>query len=275
VNIARAFVFTFVCLCVAIPLNAANLKRETVEAFDHYVREAEARMDKELNSGSGPFLWVDNLPVADKTAAYTRLRNGEILLQSYAAGLDIPGGMIHDWTGIVFVPNATLDGALAQIQNYDSYALIYAPAIIRSKLLRREGDDFTVALRLQRKSFRMVVLDVVSEAQYFRLASSRAYSRSHSIRIAEVENPGTPQEREEPPDQGHGYLWRLSDYRRLLQDASGVYVQFEVIALSRNIPLGLEWLIKPFVTKVPRESLTFTLSRTRASIEGSVKQGYK
>jgi hypothetical protein len=274
VNVLRIIVFTFVCLCVAVPLDAANLKRETVEAFDHYVRNAEARMDKELESG-GPFLWVDSLPVADKAVAYTRLRNGEILIQSCSAGLDIPGGMIHDWIGIVFVPNATLDGALAQIQNYDRYAQIYAPAIIRSKLLKRKGDDFTVALRLQRKSFRTVVLDVVSDAQYIRLALSRAYSRSHSIRIAEVENPGTPQEREEPPDEGHGYLWRLSDYRRVLQDASGIYVQFEVIALSRNIPWGLEWLIKPLVTKVPRESLTFTLSRTRASIEGSVKEGYK
>ena len=87
-----------------------------------------------------------------------------------------------------------------------------------------------------------------------------------------IENPGTPQEREESPGEGHGYLWQLNGYRRFLGDTSGVYMQFEVIALSRNIPWGLSWLIKPFVARVPRESLNFTLSRTRDSVQTAVKE---
>ena len=249
-------------------LSATELQPETVKAFDQYVQKAELRMHGELKSGR-TFLWVDSLPGAERTAAYTRLRNGEILVHSLAAGLDIPGGMIHDWMGIVFIPNTTIDAALAQIQAYNDYARIYHPEMRGSKLLERDGNNFKVSIWLQKKSFATVVIHVVENVQYVRLDPFREYSVSHSIRVAEVENPGTPQQYEDPPGTGHGYLWRLNDYRRFLQTSSGVYLQFEVIALSRDIPWGLEWLIKPFVTKLPRQSLLFTLARARASIEAA------
>jgi hypothetical protein len=259
-----------VFLCAPNLLSAAELKSETIKAFDQYVQKAELRMNDEQRSGSS-FLWVDSLPSADRAAAYARLRSGEILVHPFATGLDIPDGMIHDWVGVVFIPNVTLDEALAEIQNYNDYARIYSPEIIRSKILQRDDDHFKVSLWLEQKSFATVVLHVVENVQYFRLNLSQLYSRSHSIQIAEVENPGTLQQHEDPPGTGHGYLWRLNDYRRFLQTPAGVYLQFEVIALSRDIPWGLEWLIKPFVTNVPRESLRFTLTRARASIETAAK----
>lgn len=64
----------------------------------------------------GPFLWIDTLSSADRAAAYARLRKGEILMHPFAAGLDIPGGMIHDWVGVAFIPHVTLHETLAQIQ---------------------------------------------------------------------------------------------------------------------------------------------------------------
>jgi hypothetical protein len=45
-----------------------------------------------------------------------------------------------------------------------------------------------------------------------------------------------------------------------------VYVQSEVVSLSRDIPAGLGWMIGPFVTAVPKESLTFTLEATRKAV---------
>jgi hypothetical protein len=48
----------------------------------------------------------------------------------------------------------------------------------------------------------------------------------------------------------------------------GVYVQSEVASLTRDIPTGLGWMIKPFVTDIPRESLTFTLQATRKAVQG-------
>jgi hypothetical protein len=34
-----------------------------------------------------------------------------------------------------------------------------------------------------------------------------------------------------------------------------VYVQLEAISLTRDFPDGLGWLIRPFVTSIPSESL--------------------
>jgi hypothetical protein len=32
------------------------------------------------------------------------------------------------------------------------------------------------------------------------------------------------------------------------------------------VPFGLGWVIKPFITEVPKDSLTFTLQRVRAAL---------
>jgi len=48
-----------------------------------------------------------------------------------------------------------------------------------------------------------------------------------------------------------------------------VYIQLEAISLTRDIPEGLGWLIRPFVTTIPKESLVFTLNRTRAALDGT------
>jgi hypothetical protein len=58
-------------------------------------------------------------------------------------------------------------------------------------------------------------------------------------------------------------MWRLNSYWRFQQRDGGVYVQLEAISLTRDIPTGLGWLITPFITSIPKESLAFTLTRTR------------
>jgi hypothetical protein len=85
--------------------------------------------------------------------------------------------------------------------------------------------------------------------------------------VAEVEDAGTPRERELPPGKGHGFMWRLNTYWRFLERDGGAYVQCESITLSRDVPFGLGWIIKPFVTEIPMESLAFTLQRTRAALK--------
>lgn len=47
---------------------------------------------------------------------------------------------------------------------------------------------------------------------------------------------------------------------------SGVYLQNEVVTLTRNIPTGLGWLIGPFITSIPKESLEFTMRCTRKAV---------
>ena len=47
---------------------------------------------------------------------------------------------------------------------------------------------------------------------------------------------------------------------------AGTFVQFETVSLSRDIPFGLGWVIGPFVTSVPKESLLFTLETLRRRV---------
>ncbi len=248
-----------------IPASAAQLRQQTTEAFDAYVRKAEARMDEHLKP-AGPFLWVDSLPAESRADSYTRLRNGEVLVDKIAAGQDLPGGMVHDWIALAFIPDATLTQTLARVQDYNDDYRTYAPEVLRSKMLRNTDDRFSVLLRIRKKSFVTVVLDITNDVHYFHLDSDRSYSRSYSTRIVEVEDPGTPQEHERPEGDDHGYLWRLYTYWRFMRGDGGVYVQCEAIALTRGIPFGLGWLVKPFVTKIPKESLLFTMTKTRDAI---------
>jgi hypothetical protein len=155
---------------------------------------------------------------------------------------------------------------MALLQNYDEQYKFYAPEVQRSRLVRRNGNDFHVYLRLRRKKVVTVVLNTEYDVHYTMLGNDRAYARSYSTRISEVEEAGLANEAEKPAGNDNGFLWRLNSYWRLWQRDGGTYVQLEAISLTRDIPSGLGWLLRPFVTSVPQESLQFTLSRTRASL---------
>jgi hypothetical protein len=246
-------------------LSAADLEPRTVAAFDHYVRVTEGQMTPE------PFLRIDAIPEAQRREKLAGLRRGEVYierLQAREAGksIDIPGGLIHHWLGAVFVPDVRLDQALSLLQDYDRHAEIYKPAIARSHLVSRDGDVFRVDLRFSMKKVITVVVNTENEARFTRPGPDRAQSRIYSLRVAEVENPGTPQEHEKPVGHDGGYLWRLYTYWRFLERDNGTYVQCEAISLTRSIPFAFGWLIGPFVTSIPRESLEFTLETTRKTL---------
>ena len=113
-----------------------------------------------------------------------------------------------------------------------------------------------------------VVLDTEHDVHYLGDSATRAHSRSSATRIAQVENAGKPDEREKTPGEDDGFLWRMETWWRMEERDGGVYVQSEVVSLTRDIPTGLGWLIGPFVTSIPKESLTFTLEATRKAVEG-------
>jgi hypothetical protein len=247
------------------PAAAADLQPRTVAAFDRYVRAAEAEMRPD------PFLRIDALPDTERRARLAELNRGEVYIERLSAReagktIDVPGGLIHHWLGAVFVSGAHLGQALDLLQDYDRHAEIYRPAIARSKLVSRTGDTFRVDLRFYMKKAITVVVDTENEARFTRLGPDRAQSRIYSLRVAEVEYPGTPQEHQLPPGHDGGYLWRLYTYWRFLERDGGTYVQCEAISLTRSIPTLLSWLIGPFVTSIPKESLAFTLDTTRKAL---------
>ena len=243
------------------PAAAADLSTRTALNFDRYVRLTESRLDR------GAFLWIDSLPASQQHARRDELRHALIIEKQKTldggSEIDVPDGIVHHWLGLAFVPGATIDQALALLQDYNAHAQIYQPAVARSRLIARSGDTFRFYLRFLMKNVITVVVNSEHEARFMRPAPDRAEGRIHSTRIAEVEDAGTPDEHELPVGHDRGYLWRLNTYWRLLARDGGVYLQCESVSLTRGIPLGLGWAILPFVTDIPRESLTFTMEATR------------
>jgi len=242
---------------------AAELKPETVQAFDRYIRDSEARLDQGLRPG-GTFLWVDAEP---QRAAH--VRQGQLAVESRGGRntVAVPGGLIHDWIGAVFIPKVTLGKTLAVVQDYDRNRDNYKPEVLASRLVSRDGNDFKVYLRLMKKKVVTAILDTDYDVRYFPLDGGRCYSRAYSTRIAEVKNAGKRDERTLPPGQDSGFLWRLYSYWTFQERDGGVYVECEAISLTRAIPAGLGWLIESIITTLPRESLANTLRETRAAVQ--------
>lgn len=239
-----------------------QLKPETLQAFAAYVREAEAAMQPALN-GSEAFLWSDALPERVR-----ELRKGEILAQFWSGQgpIRVPNGLIHDWTGAVLIPGATVKQTVRMVQDYNNHKNIYQPEVMDSKLLSNKGNDFQIYLRLLKKKIITVVLDTYHDVHYGSLNPTAWFLRSYTTRIHEVEDPGTPQETILPPDTGYGFIWRLYTYWKFQEQEESVVVECRAMSLSRNVPLGLGWLIEPIIQKLPRESLIQTLAATRHAL---------
>jgi hypothetical protein len=249
----------------AVPVLAADLLPGTVAAFDRYARATEQR------AATAPFLWFEAGTEPHRGAAGEALRRGELLIESVKTrengkDIEIPDGVVHHWVGVVFAKGATLDQAVTLLQDYDRHASIYAPNVARSKLIRREGDHFTVFLRFFMKKVITVVVNSEHDARFTRHGPDRVSSRIVSTRITQVEDPGTAKERELPVGNDGGYLWRLNSYWRFQQRDGGVYIQCESITLTRQIPFFLRAIVRPFVNDIPRETLTFTLETTRKKL---------
>jgi hypothetical protein len=262
-----------VCVCSLIAAtverpHAAELKPKTVEDFDRYVGTTETRMADDVRVGR--YLVVDGLPEEARGAAYETLRQGGVFIQRSQAieedPVPVSGGLVHHWVGVVFVPGASLNRVLAVLQDYEHYAAVFGPGVQQSRLIRREGDRFTVFLRVYKKSIVTVVLNTTFDDLYSRPTPGRVMNRSLSTRIAEVENAGSKNEHELPVGDDSGFLWRLNNYWRLEERDQGVYMQVESVGLTRNIPFLFRWLVTPLVSRIPREVLNDLLVQTRRAV---------
>jgi hypothetical protein len=277
----RPVVALLVCVSLLAPLppgtglvppanaSAIELKKETLAAFERYVRVREAQIDEELRR-ENPFLWIDSLPEERRRDAYEHLKRGEVFIERRkildgGKEIECPDGLIHHWMGTVFIPGATLERAIALVQDYDDHATNYAPEVLISKTLERNGNDFKIHMRFLKKKVITVVVDTWQDVQYVPLSATRMYSRALTTRIQEVEHASKPEEHLKPPGKDGGFLWNLYTYWRFEERDGGVYIQCEAISLTRSVPFLLAWL-KPFITGVPKESLMFTLGTTRARL---------
>jgi len=168
------------------------------------------------------------------------------------------------------IGGASLDRVVQLMQDYDRYSEVYRPTVRRSTLIAHDGDMFTVALQLFTKKIISVVLNTEQRVAYLRVSPNRMQVRSMSTRIAEVRDPGKAGEGEVPIGHDSGFLWRFNNYCALDQQDAGTLVQCETLSLTRDTPFGTGWLIGPFVTSIPRESLEFTLGAMRTALAGRI-----
>jgi L-rhamnose mutarotase len=249
---------------------AVELKKETVAAFERYVQLTEARIQAELK-GQHTFLWMDGMTGPRREAVYAQLRQGQIVierLETFENGkeIDMPGGQMHHWLAAVFIPGTTLKETLILIKDYDRHHSIYKPEVLQSKLLSHNGNNYKIFLRVWKKKIITVVMNTEHEVRYFPVSATREHSRSYTTRIAEVEDPDEPTEKEKPVGNDGGFLWRLYSYWRFEEKDGGVYVQCEALSLTRSVPLVLRPLVNPFITGIPKESLMNTLTSTRTAL---------
>lgn len=249
---------------------AADLKASTIAAFARYERVAEADMQRDLAS---PDRFLRTLPAdaAARRSVMDQLLRGEVVVERLTAldagrRIEIPDGLGHHWIGAVFVPAVALDAAVTMMQAYDRHAEYFRPNVVRSQTLEQDGDRLRVFLRFFFKKVISVTVNTESVAQFTRHAPDRVSSAIRSTRITEVADPDTPREHERPVGHDGGFLWRLNSYWRFLERDGGTYIECESLTLTRGIPAGLGWLIGPFVTSIPKDTVAMTLAATRKTL---------
>jgi len=277
-NLRQKFTwFAGLVLVVAVTrAQAAKLRPDAVEGWDRYVALTEARIDREQRDPSH-FLWIDFMSEDARHVAETQLRNGQVVIdklrtEDRGETIKTPGALIHHWIGIAFIPKANVQQALALVQDYNNHYRVYKPEVERSQLIKRDGDDFQIYLRYRTKKIITVVLNTYHDVHYSVVDAKHAYCRSYSTKVVEVQDPGTLQEHERRPDDQNGFMWRMNTYWRFEERNGGLYLQCEAITLTRNIPVALRWLIEPYLTNIPHESLNETMNHTRAAL---LRQGLK
>jgi hypothetical protein len=262
----RRFVGAF--LAAALLILAASLKSKgaelspaTLKAWDAYVQAQNARVAE--YSTATPFLWSDQSP-----ERLRHLHQGEAVIAPFGENPHkVPHGLIHHWIGAVFLPGARLDDVLSVVRDYGKYKDIYAPNVIESRVFRQTDTEDTFSLRMLNKAVvAKFALDTEFQNTFRRLDQNKWYNVSYTTRVREVENYGLADEHEAPANTGRGLIWRLYGISRFEQRDGGVYVELEAVALSRDVPGALRWVVDPIVRRTSKSAMRVSLQETEGAV---------
>ena len=272
--VATAAVIAFIVLASTRLSPAAELQKETVQAWNRYVQWAEQKVAREL-SNPNVFLIQNTLPPKEKSEIWQSLNRGEIVTKRVPSvvpqgiSFEVPSGEIHHWWGTILLRNVTLERLLLFLQDYDHHAGKFSD-VERSRLISKNGDRYRFFFRLRRsKAFVTAYYNTEQECLYAYYGSTRASSQSEAVKIAEIEDPGTASERERQPGNDRGFLWRLVSWWRFEQKGADVIIELESASLSRNIPTAIKFMpgISGYIRSTPRESMESVLTSIRNSMK--------
>jgi hypothetical protein len=243
---------------------AAELGHQALSAWENYVASVKVTMQERLN-GKSPFLWIDEDSMRGR-----RLRSGEIIISPIdnTHPLSVPHGLIHHWIGAVFIPGAKIEDLTAVAGDYGRYNDIYRPTFVKAELLQSAAEDQKFSILWVQKVFLLTAAFYTElDSSYVALSSRKGYMTFFTTRVQQIENYGEKDEQRLAPDEGSGYLWRLVSFARFEERDSGLYLELEVIGLSKDLPGSLRFLLKPVIDHVPRQALATKLDQTRQAIQ--------
>lgn len=261
--VIAAIIFT---ACVTQVAGAIELQSATLAAWNTYVKETDLHM-QERAAGHQPFLWMDESP--DRAA---RVRRGEVVIAPVVGrGSEVVShGLVHDWIGAIFIPGATIDSVWAVLHDYDDYQRMYQPVVTSSRTLACADSSQEFQMVWQRKVlFVSAALQGHYQSHDVIVDAHRAYTIAEAVQVQEIQRYGHADSHTLPPDTGNGFIWRIHSLARYAERDGGVYLELEAIALTRDIPASLAWMVNPVVNHLSVNSLTATLRQTRDAVISS------
>jgi hypothetical protein len=259
----RIAVAVVVTLVSGVVVSAAGPSRATLDGWNRYVEIVEARMAR-ADVASGPFLAIDAPALKDTRRG---VLGGAMAVTSVEArtadgqDVDIRDGLVHHWRGDVLLAGAMVADVVGRLET------TVPPAspddVLASRVIDRGPGWIKIGLELRRQKVLTVVYATEHLVTFETIAPGRARSVSIATRIAEIEDAGTPGEREAPPDDDHGFLWRWRVYWRFEQTPAGVVAECESLSLSRPVPMLLRPIAAPFIGAAARESMEKALVAMR------------
>lgn len=238
---------------------STHLNPQADKDFQTYITKVESELGQRWSSNKD-FLEIESSPEEVK-----RVMQGEVVVRASVPNTPVAvhDGLVHDWTGDVFIPNTTVTKVVKLLQDFDHDSEVY-PEIVRSHLIQRTDNHVTGYWRVERKAPMVdVVLDVYNNTQYREVAGGRWICEAYTDKIQQVEDAGTPREKLLPPGEGYGFLWRMNNYWTFETRDGGVLIECRNVSLSRALPGAVNWLISGMVKEQPKISMTSTLKETR------------
>ena len=254
-------------LISAVSAPAIELHQKTLRDFQRYIKSADAEMEARAKSKDA-FLWS-----TESAERRSSMRSGQTVIESWNGGpvTEVHAGLVHDWVGAAFVPGAKIADFVSVIKDFPSYPQVYKPDVLAGRHVSQQGDRMRGEMRMHKKNVLTVVLDAECELEFRHLSPTRYQDWTRSVSIVEVENAGKSGEYSKPADTGYGFLWRLNSYWQVEEADGGIYMECRAISLTRDVPLGLSWAIKPMISTLPKESLQRTLDATRKAVAARAK----
>jgi hypothetical protein len=193
--------------------------------------------------------------------------SGDMRVEAVNGGTwQVDGALLHHWRGAAFVRDATPKDLLAVLRDFSQYPRRYAPQVVAARALSDNRETATLAVRFKEQRVLTIVLDGEYNVETRLFGNDRGYSVSRSSHLWQIDDPGTAHERRRPEGQDDGFLWRLNSYWSFTRMRGGLQMECEAVSLTRDVPPGLGWLIKPIISNLPREALEFILRATKSAL---------